>query len=319
MGSSYLFLNNLRVHYLHWDPKSDGKPVVLLHGLASNARIWELVAPILLHHGLNPFAYDQRGHGLTDKPDGDYGFETFSQDLAAFLEACNLERPVLVGHSWGAWVALDFAARFSVGPLAPSALVMVDGGTHHWRDDAEATWEMVSQRLKPPPLAGMRLSTFLKNLNDPQRSWIPDERAASIILGNFEIREDELDIEHPNGSGKEEDEGRIYPNLSLEHHMQILRAMWDFDIYPHYRRLRCPVLLVSALPPGPYGPEEEAYIATKRKGVARLQQIAKNLTLIWMPDTIHDIPLQKPDELGEIMGNFINRNVQENKGKSDRS
>jgi pimeloyl-ACP methyl ester carboxylesterase len=316
MASSYLFLNNLRLHYLHWDPKSDGQPVVLLHGLASNARVWELLAPTLLDHGLNPLAYDQRGHGLTDKPDGDYGFETFSGDLAAFVEACNLERPVLVGHSWGAWVALDYASRYPIGPLAPAALVMVDGGTHHWRDDPQASWETTSQRLKPPPLAGMRLSTFLKRLNDPQRSWIPDERAASIILGNFEIREDELDMDRPNGHGQEEDEGRIYPNLSLDHHMQILRAMWEFDIYQHYRRLRCPVLLISAIPPGPHGPEEEAYLASKRKGVATVQGIVNNLNLIWMPDTIHDVPLQKPVELGEIMANFIHENVQENRGSA---
>jgi pimeloyl-ACP methyl ester carboxylesterase len=318
MGSSYLFINNLRLHYLHWDPLSDGQPVVLLHGLASNARIWELAAPILQRHGLNPLAYDQRGHGLTDKPDGDYGFEIFSHDLAAFLEACHLERPVLVGHSWGAWVALDYAARFFTGPLAPSALVMVDGGTHHWRDDPEATWETVSQRLKPPPLAGMRLSTFLQNLNDPQQPWIPDERAASIILGNFEIREDELDVDHPNGGDREDDEGRIYPNLSLEHHMQILRAMWNFDIYQYYRRLHCPVLLISAVPPGPYSSEEKAYLANKRKGIAAIQEIVKGLALIWMPDTIHDIPLQKPVELGEIIASFINQNVQENRDKLDQ-
>ena len=318
MPSSYLLLNNLRVHYLHWDPKSDGQPVVMLHGLASNTRIWELVAPLLLKHGLNPLAYDQRGHGLTDKPDGDYGFETFSRDLAAFLDACNLERPVLVGHSWGAWVALEYAARHSAGPLAPSALVMVDGAMHQWRDDPNATWGTISQRLKPPPLAGMRLSVFLEHLRNPQRQWIPDEQATSIILGNFEIREDALDVDNPNGSGKDEDEGRIYPNLSLEHHMQILRAMWDFDIYQHYRRLRCPVLMVPAIQPGPLSQQDETYLASKRKGVAAAQQIIEDLSIVWMPDTIHDIPLQKPVELGEVVVSFIERNAQDTKGRSAR-
>lgn len=43
--SSYLLLNGLRFHYLNWGGL--GRPVVLLHGLASNARIWDLVAPRL--------------------------------------------------------------------------------------------------------------------------------------------------------------------------------------------------------------------------------------------------------------------------------
>ena len=126
-----------------------------------------------------------------------------------------------------------------------------------------------------------------------------------------------MDVDQPNGRSPEEDEGRIYPNLSLEHHMQILRAMWDYDIYQHYQRLRCPVLLVSAIPPGPHGPEEEAYIAGKRKGVAKVGQIVKDLNLKWMPDTIHDIPLQKPVELGESMADFINHHVHENRGSAD--
>jgi pimeloyl-ACP methyl ester carboxylesterase len=319
MASSYLFVNNLRLHYLHWDPKSDGQPVVLLHGLASNARIWELVVPILLKHGLNPLAYDQRGHGLSDKPDGDYGFETFSRDLAAFLDACNLENPVLVGHSWGAWVALDYAARYSIGPLAPSALVMVDGGMHQWRDDPDATWEAISRRLKPPPLAGMPLSVFLKHFQDPQRAWIPDEQATSIILGNFEIREEALDADNPTSGGKEEDEGRIYPNLSMEHHMQILHAMWEFDIYGHYRRLHCPVLMVPAIPPEPHSREQETYVASKRKGVVTAQQILKDLSVVWMLDTIHDIPLQKPAELGETLASFIEGNAHVTTGRSTQA
>src|SRR3990172_1189951 len=100
MNSSYFLLNGLRVHYLHWNLGDAGRPVVLLHGLASNARIWELVAPELVLAGLVPLAPDLRGHGLTDKPDGDYGFETYRRDLLAFLDAAQVERPVLVGHSW---------------------------------------------------------------------------------------------------------------------------------------------------------------------------------------------------------------------------
>jgi pimeloyl-ACP methyl ester carboxylesterase len=120
-----LLLNGLRVHYLHWEADDSARPVVLLHGLASNARIWELVAPRLVRLGLRPLAPDGRGHGLTDKPDGDYGFETFRRDTLAFIDACNLERPILVGHSWG------FAGpglRCPVpGRAAPVGIVLVDG------------------------------------------------------------------------------------------------------------------------------------------------------------------------------------------------
>ena len=52
MQSSYLYLNDLRVHYLRWEAADREFPVVLLHGLSSSGRIWELVAPHLAEKGL---------------------------------------------------------------------------------------------------------------------------------------------------------------------------------------------------------------------------------------------------------------------------
>ncbi len=225
MQSSYFFLNNLRVHYLTWKTPEVGKPVILIHGLASNARIWELVAPQLVAGGLQPLALDLRGHGLTDAPDGDYGFETISRDLAAFVRASGVEKPLLVGHSWGAVVALDFASRFPIGPLAPAGLVLVDGGMNQMDDFPGATWEKMRERLTPPRLAGLPLDAFLSRLSSSNPAWQPDDRAVQIILANFEVNVDET----------------IKPRLSFEHHMQIVRAMWEFKTYAHYERLNCPV------------------------------------------------------------------------------
>ena len=128
MQSSYLFLNGIRQHYYRWQPEEEDLPVLLLHGLASNARIWERVAPRLAADYLAPYAPDLRGHGLTDKPDGDYGFDTYARDLVALVEALQIEQPLIVGHSWGAMLALDYAARFPFGPLSPAGIVLVDGG-----------------------------------------------------------------------------------------------------------------------------------------------------------------------------------------------
>jgi pimeloyl-ACP methyl ester carboxylesterase len=204
--SSYLFINDLRLHYLHWN-LADGSPLlVLLHGLASNARIWERVAPHLVNRGLALIAPDARGHGLTDKPDGDYTTETFTRDLAAFLGTFEIERTILVGHSWGAMLALEYASRFSYGPRAPGGVVLVDGGTIQL-DAAGLAWEQMRNRLTPPRLAGTPLQAFLAQLNGHNPRWQPDNRAIQIISANFDVSEQET----------------ITPRLSFEHHMQIVR------------------------------------------------------------------------------------------------
>ncbi len=293
MTSSYLFLNGLRVHYLRWSPPEgfdppNLPPVVLLHGLASNARIWELTAPYLAEKGFAPLAPDARGHGLTDKPGDGYSFESVSRDLAAFIDTCGLEKPLLVGHSWGGNLALDYAARFPFGPLAPCGIVLVDGGMTELDDTPDATWEKVRERLTPPPLAGMPVDLFVARLKEWNASWQPSNQVISIILANFEIREDDT----------------IIPHLSLEHHMQIVRAMWEFKTYERYSRLHCPMLMVPARSKEPHTPSEQAFLAAKQRGVEQARQAIPGLKVHWMEDSIHDVPLQHPAELAGLIGEF---------------
>src|SRR5512138_1851024 len=64
--------DGVRLHVLRWAGGPNG--ALLIHGLASSARIWDLVAPRLGRLGIEPVAYDQRGHGRSTKPSSGYGF-----------------------------------------------------------------------------------------------------------------------------------------------------------------------------------------------------------------------------------------------------
>jgi pimeloyl-ACP methyl ester carboxylesterase len=294
MPSSYLFLNDIRVHYLHWNLGDAGRPVILLHGLASNARIWEKVAPRLARGSglaqasLVPLAPDLRGHGLTDKPDGDYGFETYARDLAAFSEACGFEKPLLVGHSWGAMLALDYAARFSLGPRAPAGVILVDGGLIQMDVIPGATWEETRSRLEPPRLAGSRLDDFIARLSRVNSHWRPDRHSQQIILANFEISPEDT----------------LAPRLTYERHMQIVRAMWEFQTFERFSRLRCPALALPARPSRPYSPGEREFLERKEWGLQRALAAQPGLQVTWMENSIHDIPLQHPARLADQITRF---------------
>lgn len=286
-GSSYLFLNELRLHYLHWNLADGKRFMVLLHGLASNARIWELVAPHLVERGFAVVAPDARAHGVTDKPDGDYGFDVFTRDLAALVNAFDIEHPILVGHSWGASIVLDYAARFPFGRLAPAGIVLVDGGATQM-DDLGLSWDEMRERLTPPRLAGLPVEAFLERLESHNPRWKPDHHAMQIILANFEITEDET----------------ILPRLSFDNHMQIVRAMWEFKTYERFSRLNCPVLLVPARPTEPLSPQESQHLAFKERGVEEAMKRIQDVRVQWMEDAIHDIPLQRPAELAARLADF---------------
>ena len=111
---------------LFWLPAQvTGAGFLLVLGLASNARLWDGVAHRLAGAGRTAVAIDLRGHGRSDKPDTGYDFATISEDLRLLIGAIGLDRPVLVGQSWGANVVLDFAVRH---PDLTRGIVLVDGG-----------------------------------------------------------------------------------------------------------------------------------------------------------------------------------------------
>ncbi|MFI5394782.1 MAG: alpha/beta fold hydrolase [Candidatus Binatia bacterium] len=68
-------------------------------------------------------AVDLRGHGESDKPQQDYSMAAFADDLAWLCAQIGLQKPVIIGHSMGGLIALEFSARH---PELPAAIVTVD-------------------------------------------------------------------------------------------------------------------------------------------------------------------------------------------------
>lgn len=281
--SEFLEARGLRFHYRDWG--GEGEPLVLLHGLASNARIWDLAAPLLAGR-FRVVAPDQRGHGLSDKPDSGYDLTSVSEDMAAFVEALGLERPALVGHSWGASVALQFAAA---RPDGVSALVLVDGGFLEISAIEGMTWERTVQLMSPPPLAGMKLEAFLQGArNWPGLEEFWNEAVQEIVLANFRV----------------DGEGSIHPHLSRDNHLKILRSLWEQSPSSLWSQLRCPVLLLPASRDS-QDPRNAIWMEHKRRGIDIAQRQATALTVAWMDDTVHDVPLQRPRELAAAIRSFL--------------
>jgi 3-oxoadipate enol-lactonase len=88
---------------------SDGSAVVLLHALGKSGSDWDTVAS-RLGRGRRIYVPDLRGHGRSGRP-GEYSFELMREDLGAMLEALELDRVTLIGHSMGGVVAYLYAAK----------------------------------------------------------------------------------------------------------------------------------------------------------------------------------------------------------------
>ena len=258
-----------------------GQAVVLLHGLASNARIWDGVASRLAGAGLRVVALDQRGHGASEQPGSGYDFATLGRDLSAALAALGIERPVLAGHSWGANVALQFAAD-RPGTLA--GLALVDGALLGVAEWAGPTLDEARRRLAPPRFA-VPLTDWLARAGrfdaggSGGQPWVRDYLRAGVDV---------------------DDQGVARSRFQFDNHMQVVDALYGQrppDLYP---LVDCPVLLCPAADPA----ADAAHAQAKRGAAVRASGLLPSATLTWFEDTMHDIPLQRPAELAAELARF---------------
>jgi 2-(acetamidomethylene)succinate hydrolase len=115
--------NGLKLHYYEWPGP---RPIlVLLHPSSGYGRMWEWT---VRHLGsrCHVFALDQRGHGDSGRPDGDYSAEEYAHDLYLFFEKVGIDKAIVAGQSLGGRVGQVFAATH---PERIEALALV-GGPH---------------------------------------------------------------------------------------------------------------------------------------------------------------------------------------------
>lgn len=117
-------------------PGQSGPPVVMLHGLlVGNMTTWYWTAAPELAKRHRVILFDLRGHGLSERAERGYDIATMAMDLRAVVEDVAREPVTLVGHSYGAVVALTYALKHPdcveklavvEAPLPPSRLEELD-------------------------------------------------------------------------------------------------------------------------------------------------------------------------------------------------
>ena len=108
-----------RVHYRVWGDRAL-PGLVLVHGGAAHSGWWDHIAPQLHSHRV--VALDLTGHGDSGRRDA-YDMKLWAREVVAVAEAEELDRPVVLGHSLGGWVALTVGVE---SPDAVAAVAVID-------------------------------------------------------------------------------------------------------------------------------------------------------------------------------------------------
>jgi pimeloyl-ACP methyl ester carboxylesterase len=116
--------------YKYGAPPTGGRPILLIHGVTSSNRAWQLIARYLITKGYIPYAVDLRGRGRSNNLPGPFGMATHGADMKAVIDFIGVQSGGLqsidvIGHSMGAFVAVALQGLY---PESVSNLVLLDGG-----------------------------------------------------------------------------------------------------------------------------------------------------------------------------------------------
>lgn len=245
---------------------------LLVHGLASCARLWDGVGSALAWRGHRAVAVDQRGHGGSDKPDEGYDFATLCADLEAVIAGTGLDRPVVAGQSWGGNVVLELAAR---APEVLRGIATIDGGTITL-SDRFPDWDECAAALAPPRLDGIPAERFERMLRATHPDW--PETGIAGACATMQVQRDET----------------IAPWLTRPRHLRILRHLWEHRPAERYAAIASGVLLVPAVG----GPE--AWARDKAAAVATAEERLARVRVHWMEGD-HDLHAQHPEQIAELL------------------
>jgi pimeloyl-ACP methyl ester carboxylesterase len=269
--------NGLRLHVLDWGGTLN-QPLILLHGLASSSHIFDLIAPELTNR-FHVYAVDQRGHGLSEKPRTGYDFETIARDLDALLDTLvGDEPPIVVGHSWGAYTTLYYAAT---RPTRLKYAVLLDGGIRRIGDQYP-TWGEAEKGMSPPRYRDRSLSDIEKMIRDEWLGAIFRPELLPLALSIF-------DTSNP---------ADVHAHLAYENHIQIAQALWSFEPNDYYARVQCPILIVNAV-------NDELTLNEMQPYAAKAMQNLPNANIVWMHNTVHDVPWHRPGMLLKVFDLWV--------------
>jgi pimeloyl-ACP methyl ester carboxylesterase len=244
---------------------------LLVHGLASNSRLWDFTALELARLGHLVAAMDLRGHGTSDKPDHGYDFQTLTSDITTVSDALGLSAPILGGQSLGANLVLEAAF---LHPQRFRGIACVDGGAIEL-SESFPEWEDAKKVLTPPKLVGTKSDVMIEMIRGAHPSW--PESGIQATMANFYIRDDNT----------------VAPRLSLDNHLRLLRSLWEHKPSGRFAALMVPALFVFAGGPGSGPPG-------KRQSAERAEALVPSVSVEWFDNADHDIHAQHPVELAAL-------------------
>jgi len=260
-------IDGVKIHYYRC--KSGKQAIVLLHGATDNGLCWMPLAGELAEK-YDVIMMDAQGHGLSDRLDAKFSFESHTKQTAGFIKEMGLTKPILMGHSMGGGTVTNVAVEY------PSLIKDII--------------------LEDPPWAGAE---------PPKEKMTEKERKEASNFGGWLIELSKKPLKDIIAQGKKMD-----PGWTDEERLYWAKAKQQFDpklfktmvVNPHsyekfVPRIKCPTLLIIA---------EQGIVSTKTaENAAKIWKSKKPFKWVQIKGATHNIRRDKYTAFKKAVYNFL--------------
>jgi lipase len=271
-------VGNLTFHVTDWGGHSSDDCIFLSHPTGFLGAVWKPLLVRLRRLGVTSrlVTYDQRGHGLSAKPDDDYSWELFITDTIGVMRALGIRDALGVGHSAGATTLAGVAAA---EPSLLRRFVMIDPVLFHVelaRLMEEVGENPMAARTRTRRMVWSSRDELFQSFRgrDPYRTWTDEALHAYVDEGTFDRPDGEIELLCPARV-----EAQVYSGAA------------QLDAFQRLRRVKQPILLLRG--------ENSTTLDEARAHHA--VEAAPQTRLVTVCDTTHFIPMEKPDEVARLV------------------
>ena len=276
----FIVVENYNIHYVE---SGAGESILLIPGAWSTYRFWNRVLPLLSKH-FRILALDYLGAGDSDKPRSgfDYTVEEQADLIVRMMDALQVSKVHIVGTSYGGGIALNLAARY---PDRVGGIVSIEGnGMKH----KKVPYRPMKDLLKWPLVGEIPISVT--------RSGLLDRTIAKGVMGgawnplNDQERKEIVEIiSQTNKTASRVSWYRISRTL-----------VTSKDFAEEAKGIRIPILYL-------YG-ENSGYREMAEANAEFLKTHLPQVEVFCLRDGIHNLELQKPEEVAKFILDFLNKN-----------
>ena len=261
-------------------------PIVLLHGLSQQGDYWlPVIESLGSEHAI--VSIDLPGHGDSRRMESDYRISTVSKDCMSVLDQLEIDQACIIGHSWGASVALHIGAHFAD---RTHSAVLIDGGAFtpaNILERGSIGREALRVELTPPkgPFTDFELRSHYLS------------RGASLSVAQQESVMQAIDrtYERAPNTG-------LVTTIGFERHMEVLDSFFDYNPDSDLELIAVPCWILIACDLS----EPDRSDILDEWGRAKFDVDGKvlgkmNIALQHWYGAVHDVPLYWPDRVAQLI------------------